>query len=172
VKGGFRINVLGIERLRATFERQGDKARGPLFEAVRQGAHLVIKKAKDGIRKGPKTGRIYTHRFPDVFEGGPRRARYRRRVPHQASAPGEYPAADTGNLMRSIHDEHGVPSEEAAAGFDAFAAYIYADAEYAAPLEFKPEEKGGRPFLRRALTESEDEIIDLCEAALRGVFGP
>ena len=172
MKGGFRINVLGIDHLRETFEKNADRARGPLFQAIRDGAHLVVRTAKDGIRKGPKTGVVYTHRFPDVFPGGPRRARYRRGHPHQASAPGEYPAADTGNLMRSIHDEHEKPAEVAEAGEDAFAAIIAADAEYAAPLELKPEEKGGRPFLRRALWESEDAIIEGCERALRGVFGP
>lgn len=171
MKGGFRINVLGIDHLRETFEKNADRAREPLFSALRDGAHLVVRAAKDGIRKGPKTGVVYTHRFPDVFAGGPRRSKNRRGAPHQASAPGEYPAADTGNLMRSIHDEHETPAEAAAYG-DGFDIVVAADAEYAAPLEFKPPEKGGRPFLRRALWEQADAVVEGCEKALRGVFGP
>jgi hypothetical protein len=171
MKGGFRINVLGIDHLRETFEKNADRARQPLFEGLREGAHLVVRTAKDGIRKGPKTGRVYTHRFPSVFAGGARRPQDRRGRPHQASAPGEYPAADTGNLMRSIHDEHEKPAEAAEAG-DAYVIEVAADAEYAAPLELKPPEKGGRPFLRRALWESEDAIVKFCEDRLKGVFGP
>lgn len=170
MKGGFRINVLGIDHLRETFEKNADQARRPLFEGLREGAHLVVRTAKDGIRKGPKTGRVYTHRFPSVFVGGPRRAQDRRGQPHRASAPREYPAADTGNLMRSIHDEHEKPVDAAEAG-DGFTIEVAAEAEYAVPLELKPPEKGGRPFLRRALWESRGAIVTLCENRLRGVFG-
>lgn len=172
MKGGFRINVLGVDHLRETFEKNTDRARAPLFKALKDGAHLVVRKAKDGIAKGPKTGRVYTHRFPSVFQGGPRRPQDRRGIPHRASAPHEYPAADTGNLMRSIHDEHEKPEDIAADGDDAFGVTVAADAEYAAALELKDPSKGGRPFLRRALSESEDEILNGCERALRGVFGP
>lgn len=150
MNGFFRINVEAIPGFEEKLRRYGDRAAAILGEVVRDGAHRVVRRAKTRIASGPKTGRIYR----------------RGRVRHQASREGEYPAADTGNLMRSIHDEHGET------GVDTFTALVVADTEYAAPLELKPEEKGGRPFLSRALHEEADAILDAAEAKLREAFGP
>lgn len=55
-------------------------------KAVLAGAMLVEAEAKQRIQRGPKTGRVYT----------------RGAISHQASAPGEAPATDTGRLVSSI----------------------------------------------------------------------
>lgn len=136
---------------------------GPLVRVIDDGADAVRETAVDGIAKPPKSGRIYTHRFPDVFPGGQRRAENKRGRPHQASAKDEYPAADTGNLMRSIHTLGG----KVAASGETYQNGVAAAAEYARPLEYKPPERGGRPFLRRALAENRDDIRESAEAAIR-----
>jgi hypothetical protein len=162
-----RLNIKDGEDIERTLDKLFQASKEAAFESVRHGAHKVVRRAKEGIAKGPKTGRVYTHRFPSVFAGGPRRDEDARSTPHQASAQGEYPAADTGNLMRGIHDEHGVASEAAGRPEDTFGAEIIAEAEYAIALELKPPEKGGRPFLGRALLESAEEIVDDMEEAIQ-----
>ncbi|MBI1188315.1 MAG: hypothetical protein GC206_13455 [Alphaproteobacteria bacterium] len=103
------------------------------------------------------------------------------RTPHQASAPGEYPAADTGNLARSIYaaermevedsiDEH-APETSKGLGEGNISAWIEAEAEYAAPLEYKEPERGGRPFLRRALSETAEAIYEAIVRVLAGRLG-
>lgn len=52
-----------------------------------------VNRFKSGMRNGPHTGRIYTRR------GGRR---------HQASAPGEYPAVDSGGLIASLRSHQRV----------------------------------------------------------------
>lgn len=98
--------------------------------AVMRGVIIAIEKVRaDGnelIMSGAKTGRIYR----------------RRGVDHQASAPGEPPASDTGRLVKSSRPR-----------------YEYADltgialwsTEYAAALELGTEKMAARPFARVAL---------------------
>lgn len=162
-----RIGVLNdarlIRRLKALPLALRAEARGKLERAGEKVRNRMV----EGIKNGPKTGRLYTHRFPYVF-GQENPPASHRRPPHRASAQDEYPAADTGNLMRSIHLEiEGAPEIDGAAQLaldlgefweGRLAAAIGVAADYAAPLEFKPPEKGGRPFARRALAESEDDV--------------
>lgn len=60
---------------------------------------------------------------------------------HQASAPGEPPAIDTGNLVNSVFSEKSGPGQ----------AVVGASAEYAEYLEFGTSKMAARPFLRPAL---------------------
>lgn len=62
---------------------------------------------------------------------------------HHASAPGEAPATDTGNLVNSIHVRKAGP----------FAYEVYSNSEYAAALEFGAPAKhiAARPFLKPAI---------------------
>lgn len=67
-----------------------------LQRGINQGLHQagfnLVKTAKDGIQRGPKTGRVYT-----------RRGRRKR-----ASAPGEYPGIVTGDYLNAmIFEVHG-----------------------------------------------------------------
>ncbi len=62
-------------------------------------------------------------------------------APHQASAPGEAPAIDTGNLVNSIQVELTGPA----------AAVVYTNVEYAPYLEFGTIDMEPRPFLQPAV---------------------
>lgn len=82
----------------------------------------------------PKSGRTYV----------------RRGVSHQASAPGEAPASDTGRLVNSIRTEYDTA---------ALTGRVVASARYAAPLEYGTQKMKPRPFLRPALAAHQGEIV-------------
>ena len=106
---------------------QGIEARLPLLSAVVRKAALDVEAwAKLAVQSPPKTGRVYKR------AGGKR---------HQASAPGEAPATDTGNLVNSI----GIRP----AGKDTWA--VFARAKYALGLEVGTARVAARPFMVPAL---------------------
>lgn len=86
-------------------------------------AHRIEIEAKVGMA-AVKTGEIYA----------------RNGVDHQASAPGEMPAMDTGALANSIQVE-----KEGATG-----AVVYTNMEYAAHLEYGTVHMAARPFFTPA----------------------
>ena len=81
---------------------------------------------------GPKSGRMYK-----VSRTGKQ---------HQASAPGQAPAIDTGNLVNSIRHQR-VGQENAR---------TYTNTEYAAHLEFGTAKMAPRPFMTPAMMKSID----------------
>lgn len=102
----------------------------PTFESVlrRQLSNIVDKATKDtaahaieAIQTGPKSGRVYGS--------------------HQASAPGEAPATDLGNLAAGITGE--MVSE--------LTGEVIVAAEYGPVLEFGGAEIEPRPFLQPSL---------------------
>lgn len=64
-------------------------------------------------------------------------------VMHQASAPGDPPAIDTGNLVNSIHNEPGKEGE--------MKSVVYIDAEYAGYLEYGTTRMAARPYVAPAV---------------------
>lgn len=169
-----RITLDGDEALIARLLQMGDRGHKLFKEATEDCTDHVRNRAVEGIANGPKSGRIYTHHFftrgtgPDrVLMRGRQRAR-----PHQASARGEYPAADTGNLMRTIWAEVedslqqlALDTAGTALNWSAWGeaegqikGMVGCDAAYGVHLEYKDPTDGGRPFMRKALAESEDFI--------------
>jgi len=96
---------------------------------VFRGTEKVLATALDKIRQPPKTGRIY--RRPDID--------------HQASAPGEAPANDTGHLAKMGRTEYDTPNLTGIVRFST---------AYAEGLELGTERVEARPFLRPSLTEN------------------
>ena len=108
---------------------------------------VAVAHAQRLILDGPKTGRIYV-------KGS---------VVHQASAPGEAPANETGRLLASLHFEI-TPSGTVLR--------VLAGTDYAAYLEFGTSKMEARPFLRRAINETSEQglkfIREEIGKALRG----
>lgn len=93
---------------------------------------LVDQRAVDLILSGAKTGRKYR----------------RRGITHQASAPGEPPASDTGTLVRNRETQL-IPER--------LAGRLKFMAAHAIMLELGTRNMAPRPFARRALRETEAE---------------
>jgi len=102
-------------------------------KVCRDTAFTIEAKAKAAIMNPPKTGRYYKHG----------------NVIHQASAPGEAPATDTGNLVGSGYTKK-VADSDYETGFTA---------EYAAPLEFGTPRILPRPYLRPAVEAVRDQFV-------------
>lgn len=97
-------------------------------------------------------GRVYDTRFWRDSQGRLRRGG--RRVPHQASAPGQPPATDTGRLLASIH--HILEGEG-----QHTVAHVGSDVNYALFLELGTRYMAARPFLRPALYSAVDSYAGL-----------
>ena len=80
------ITVTGTKELQAALKDLGEDFAAEVSKAVNATAFDLQKDVQKRINRGPKTGRTYT----------------RRGITHQASAPGQAPATDTGALVRSI----------------------------------------------------------------------
>lgn len=131
--------------IRAALKGVDDATRQAAAEALRDGADDVAARAQELILDPPKTGRIY-----DRGEGF---------GTHQASAPGEAPASDTGKLANEI----GVDRVDLAR----LRVAIFSSAKYSAFLEFGTSRMEPRPFLRRALREMAPRIVEHFKA--RGI---
>lgn len=184
---GFKLTIEGVDETIAELEHNlGDQAIAAFIDTHRDCVEHIENRAREGIANGPKTGRVYTTRFFTRGRGASRTVHaYGSRPPHQASARGQYPASDTGNLMRTIwsdvYDELAVANlapgdvqlsinlSDLASAEGQIRGEVGCDAEYAVPLEYKDPGDGGRPFLRRAAAESEDFIRERY-GALKGKF--
>jgi hypothetical protein len=117
------------------------------LEGLLPAAQAVAEEARLSITSRPKSGRVYK----------------RPSGTHQASAPGEPPANDTGKLAASI-----VARSTGREG-----AEVVADGELAHTMEFGT--TGGkvapRPFMVPAAQNSRDAVRDAVADAIRKAFG-
>ena len=134
-----------------------------LTERIRRAARQSIVSSVEDIRteaislvlEGEKTGRVYRR-------GGRE---------HRASAPGEAPASDSGNLVNNITAVYNL--EE---GWGE----VQANTEYAMRLEYgfvgedslgRSYDQAPRPFLRPALVNQRDAIVNNLVVALQNELG-
>lgn len=134
------VTVTGEEGVVATLQARADEIETKVQAVVTKYALKIEEKVKKKIAQAPATGRVYTR-----GEG----------ITHQASAPGEPPASDTGRLVSNIrHVLMGM------------AAKVIADTEYAAALAFGTDTIQPRPFMKPVLDEIRDDFIRDLRAAL------
>lgn len=111
-----------------------ERLRRGAMQGVVEGLGIVEQRAIHLITNPPKTGRIYR----------------RRGITHQASAPGEAPASDTGTLVNARRTQ----LNEA----DVSGKLIFTS-RHAAPLEHGTRNMEARPFARRSLAETRDQVL-------------
>lgn len=137
-----RWTILAGDEIAA--EALADAAREALENGMRGGVALVVADAKRSVARGPKTGRIYT----------------RGNISHQASAPGEPPATDTGVLLNSIAGDVEVTN-------GVVQGLVRASAKYALYLEFGTRKMAARPFLLPAVERNRSAILQILVTAVR-----
>ena len=107
-----------------------------LFDVATETVHLAV----EGIRAGGKTGRVYEHIFRMINgKAVPVGLRQGNNLSptHQSSAPGQYPASDTGRLASSVRMDVVGPT-----------AYVVGtNVEYGPMLEFGTSRMAARPWL-------------------------
>lgn len=120
-----------------------------IFPELQVELQAAIVEATEGVRnevlrliRQPGTGRIYK----------------RRGVTHQASAPGQPPATDTGFLASSVHTKYDM---------SALTGIVAIGARYAPFLEYGTSRMSPRPFARLALSNSRPRIQRLIQRAAR-----
>ena len=128
-----------IERL--NFARISSEMIAQIDAVTAESANAVLADAVLRIANPPKTGRVYRHG----------------KVEHQASAPGESPAVDTGALMNSV-----IMNRRGTADYE-----VIFSAEYAKPLEFGTPHILPRPFVRPAIARERPRYKSALRARLR-----
>lgn len=113
---------------------------------VIEGTELVHTAAVRSIMSGPKTGKTYR----------------RRGVTHQASAPGEAPASDTGTLVQRSRTEYDAPQ---------LTGRVIFSTAYALALELGTERIEPRPFLRPALAANLPAIENAINRRIAAALG-
>lgn len=138
----------GISSLLKALDAEKKNKKKSVARALTKSAILVQSTARKKILEGPKTGRYYGKaRYVRAAARGSKKPEVLSKV-HRASAPGEAPANDTGNLMRKIQIVK-VSDEEIT---------IVSKAEYSKHLEFGTAEILPRPFMQPSLEENVENI--------------
>jgi phage gpG-like protein len=137
-----KVEVEGLNKLLAQLrEIDGDDVVLDAITDVVTDTHAL---AVSGIQRGPKTG-----------------ARYRRGgVVHQASAPGQYPASDTGRLASNVRFELPTPSN--------MTGRVGTNIAYGPYLEFGTSRMAARPWLLPSFERAKIGVERELKAKLEG----
>ena len=118
----------------------------PFQEVVKGGGQLIRGEAIKSIQTGAKSGVMYQ--------------KYNPRREHRASAPGQAPASDTGNLVSKIivkQKSSDVTNVESNANYSAFLEYGTSKME-ARPFMFPAFEKSKKPILNAVFNRVKKKI--------------
>lgn len=127
---------------------------GQLKNRMADACVAVREEAINSMRE-PKSGRIYETYFFTLF--GRVVPIGKRWKPHQASAPGEPPAIDTGELVQSITfqvKDNGTVGE------------VGSDKKHGLYMEYGTSKILPRPWLKPAFENSRDKIIEIFTAPM------
>jgi len=131
-----QIKVTNLKKVLSQLNRLGKDMEQPFQEIVKGGGQLIRTEAIKSIQTGAKSGVMYQ--------------KYNPRREHRASAPGQSPASDTGNLVNKIivkQKSSDVVSVESNANYSAF-------------LEYGTSKMQPRPFMLPAFEKSKKPIIN------------
>ena len=142
------VVVTGVDSTVAALYHKAAKISSAVDKNIRAGAIAVKEDAIDSIQGGMKTGFVYPSAQSKT---------------HQASAPGEAPATDTGHLVASIMAVKNISGDGSW--------LVGSGLDYAKYLEFGTTQEGGRlsprPWLMPALEKNRNWIYKNIERAVR-----
>jgi hypothetical protein len=136
-----RLEITGTQEVAKALKAYGKRAEDEIAKAVTATALQVDGDIKKAIQRGAKSGRTYN----------------RRGKAHQASAPGEAPATDTGSLVSSITFKQ----------VTRLTAEVESRLDYAAYLEFGTQRMGARPAWVPAIEKAQPDFTRRVSDAIR-----
>ena len=145
----FGLKVTGD--LAKQIEQFKDVAQAEFETAVKLTAMEVLGDAVKSIQRGSKTGKIYK-RGKDGY--------------HQASAPGEAPASDTGRLAGDSYPLNALKVGEVEAIIKGLNATVGTHLTYGRYLEYGTTRMAERPWLRPAIDYNRPVFIGLLTKAI------
>jgi len=130
------FKVHNMKKVLSQLNRLAKEMEVPFQQIVKGGAQLIRAEAIKSIQTGAKSGVVYQM--------------YNPRRSHRASAPGQAPASDTGNLVSKI----------AVRQQGANITNVESNANYSAYLEYGTSKMQPRPFMLPAFEKSKKPIIN------------
>ena len=131
-----QLKVTNLKKVLSQLNRLGKDMEQPFQEVVKGGGQLIRGEAIKSIQTGAKSGVMYQ--------------KYNPRREHRASAPGQAPASDTGNLVSKIRVKQKNPNTT----------QVESGADYSAFLEYGTSKMEARPFMFPAFEKSKKPIIN------------
>ena len=131
-----KFSVKNLKKVLSQLDKLEKDMEVPFQEIVKGGGQLIRTEAIKSIQTGAKSGVIYQM--------------YNPRREHRASAPGQSPASDTGNLVSQIivkQKTRNITNVESNANYSAF-------------LEYGTSKMQPRPFMLPAFEKSKKPILD------------
>lgn len=141
-RNSVKVTWRNVDSLTGKLHALPARVRSGVLKGLQAISLLLQNRARRGLQSGPKSGRIYK----------------RRSVTHQASAPGEFPATDTGFLVRSVVGE---------VVKDTLEAVLSAGVLYAKWLELGTRFMRPRPFLVPTLEEVSKQAPEILSKAVK-----
>ena len=139
-----QLKVTNLKKVLSQLNKLEKDMELPFQEIVKGGGQLIRGEAIKSIQTGAKSGVMYQM--------------YNPRREHRASAPGQAPASDTGNLVSKI-----IVKQKSANVTN-----VESNANYSAFLEYGTSKMQPRPFMLPAFEKSKKPILD---ATFRRVVG-
>ena len=131
-----KFRVTNLKKVLSQLENL-DKQLEPEFqEIVKGGGQLIRGEAIKSIQTGAKSGVMYQ--------------KYNPRREHRASAPGQAPASDTGNLVSKITVKQKSLN----------VVHVESNADYSSFLEYGTSKMEARPFMLPAFEKSKKPILN------------
>jgi HK97 gp10 family phage protein len=131
-----KFNVKNLKKVLSQLDKLEKDMELPFQEIVKGGGQLIRTEAIKSIQTGAKSGIMYQ--------------KYNPRREHRASAPGQAPASDTGNLVSKIIVKQKSKN----------ITNVESNADYSAFLEYGTSKMEPRPFMLPAFEKSKKPIIN------------
>ena len=131
-----KFNVKNLKKVLSQLDKLENDMEVPFQEIVKGGGQLIRTEAIKSIQTGAKSGVMYQ--------------KYNPRREHRASAPGQAPASDTGNLVSKIIVKQKTKN----------VVNVESNADYSAFLEYGTSKMEARPFMLPAFEKSKKPIIN------------
>ena len=131
-----KVKVSNIQKVLSQLEKLEKDMEVPFQEIVKGGGQQIRNEAIKSIQAGGKSGIVYQ--------------KYNPRREHRASAPGQSPASDTGNLVNKI-----IVKQK-----NRNTVQVQSNANYSAYLEYGTSKMEARPFMLPAFEKSKKPIMN------------